>query len=100
MKGKALNSSITCKYSKTSKNIHSPKRGCNSKKVAICCLICRKSETDRDRGRVRNKEEEEWKIEEKESDKEKLEKQSLRILLKCANASQNRRLPFYFLRNV
>ena len=93
----ALNSSITCKYSKTSKNIHSPKRGCNSRKVAVCCcLICRKSETDREWGRVRNKVEEERKIEEKESDKDELEKQSLRILLMCANASQKRRLPFFF----
>ena len=51
---------------------------------------------------MRNKEEEERKIEEeeRESDKDELEKQSLRILLKCANASQKRRLPFYFLRNV
>ena len=54
----------------------------------------------RDKQRMRNKEEEEWKIEEKESDKDVLEKQSLRILLRHANASQNRRLPFYFLRNV
>ena len=54
----------------------------------------------RDKQRMRNKEEEERKIEEKESDKDELEKQSLRILLKCANASQKRRLPFYFLRNV
>ena len=54
----------------------------------------------RDKQRMRNKEEEEWKIEEKESDKDVLEKQSLRILLKHANASQKRRFPFYFLRNV
>ena len=59
----------------------------------------RKSETDRELGRMRNKDVEERKIEEKESDKDELEKQSLRIL-KCANASQKRRLPFHFLRNV